>query len=319
MALYKMLFRIYYFILNIDFKIILLNKIKYRFLSYFGILIRNYAKKHLSKSSNKIINTNSSNHKKLIVSLTTFPARIDIVPLVIESIFLQSVQPDKVILWLAESQFSSEKKLPSKLLEQKKRGLEIKFCEDLKPHKKYYYTLKKYPDDIIITLDDDVFYPPFLLKTLYDLYKEYPNCISCTRGHYITFDNNNQIKPYKEWIALRENRPIEPSELILPTGVGGVLYPPNSLNEEIFNKENIKKLCLNADDLWLKIMALKNNTKVVISRDNFYKFITVNKTQINALSHSNLGNEENDKQLAEILDNYDIDIKKENIRWSNSY
>lgn len=317
MILYKTLFYIYYSILNIDFKITILNKIKYKFLMYFEIVIRLYSKKQLSKNSNKMINNNSSNKKKIIVSLTTFPARIDIVPLVIESIFLQSVQPDKVILWLAESQFSSEKKLPSKLLEQKERGLEIKFCEDLKPHKKYFYTLKNYPDDIIITLDDDVFYPPFLLKTLYDLYQDHPNCIACTRGHYITFDNDNQIKPYKEWITLRENRPIEPSKLILPTGVGGVLYPPNSLHEEIFNKENIKELCLKADDLWLKIMAIKKGTKVVISKENFYKFITINKTQTTALSHDNLHNGKNDKQLSKILDNYDIDIKKENIKWSN--
>lgn len=316
MALYKMLFRIYYSILNIDFKIVLLNKIKYRFLLYFEIVIRNYAKKFLLNNNERKENENSFKKKKLIVSLTTFPARIDIVPLVIESIFLQSIQPDKVILWLAKSQFPSEKELPNKLLEQKNRGLEIRFCDDLKPHKKYYYTLKEYQDDIIITLDDDVFYPPFLLKTLYNLYQEHPNCIACTRGHYITFDNNNQIKPYKEWITLRENRPIEPSELILPTGVGGVLYPPNTLDEEIFNKENIKKLCLKADDLWLKIMALKKGTKVVITRENFYKFITVNKTQTNALSHSNLDGGENDKQLAKILNYYEVDIKKENIKWS---
>ena len=44
-------------------------------------------------------------------------------------------------------------------LDQQKRGLTIRFCEDLKAHKKYYYAFKEYPDDIVITVDDDVIYP----------------------------------------------------------------------------------------------------------------------------------------------------------------
>ena len=54
---------------------------------------------------------------KLIVSLTSFPARINTVHQVIESLLNQTKKADKIILWLAPEQFpNGEKDLPEKLL-----------------------------------------------------------------------------------------------------------------------------------------------------------------------------------------------------------
>src|SRR5690606_41001035 len=46
--------------------------------------------------------------KKIIVSLTTFPARIKRVWLVVECLMRQSIKPDIIILYLAESQFPNK-------------------------------------------------------------------------------------------------------------------------------------------------------------------------------------------------------------------
>ena len=81
--------------------------------------------------------------KQLIVSLTSFPLRIGRLWIVIETLLRQKVQPDKIILWLAKSQFpNGDFDLPKKLLKQTKRGLEIRFVdEDIRSYKKFYYTL----------------------------------------------------------------------------------------------------------------------------------------------------------------------------------
>ncbi|WP_019230337.1 hypothetical protein [Sedimentibacter sp. B4] len=246
--------------------------------------------------------------KKIIVSLTTFPKRIDTVWITLESLLRQSIKPDKMILWLAKSEFADGlNSLPASLMNLIDRGLEIRFCENLKPHKKYYYSMKEFPDDIVITVDDDVLYPPDLIKDLILLHLKFPKCICCTRGHLITIDNQNNIQLYSKWI---KNPSVEeiPSKFICPTGVGGVLYPPKSLHPEVFNKDNIIRLSLNADDLWLKVMSLMKGTEIVKSHKYDYEFFSISKTHYSALSKTNVVQNHNDVQLNAILEEYNIKL-----------
>ena len=238
------------------------------------------------------------------VSLTSFPVRIGIVGEVIKSILEQTVKPDRVVLWLAEDQFpAKEADLPASLTELTDRGLEIMWCDDIRPHKKYFYTMQKYPDSIVITVDDDVCYSADTLETLLESYCRYPFAVSALRAHRITFDENNCLKPYNQW-----ERGITtahyPSHALIATGVCGVLYPPRCFGSEAFNKEFIKENCINADDLWLKIMELIYNVPVVLaapSRD----VKTIKGSQTEALYKSNDLADNNDIQFRNILQCYD--------------
>lgn len=243
--------------------------------------------------------------KKVIVSLTSFPARIDDLWIVIECLFRQTYQADKIILWLARPQFEGLE-LPENLLNQQKRGLDIRFIdEDLRSHKKYYYALKEYHKDLVITVDDDVFYPQDTFKELKKYNDLFPNCVVANRGHLIKFKNNSSmILPYKKW---QHNAKIgEASFFLVPTGVGGVLYPPGALSEEVFNKEVFIKKCFMADDLWLKISSLLNGKMVFITPRYKQEFITVGRTQENKLVTSNSLNGGNDQQLRAVLDHYQL-------------
>ena len=71
----------------------------------------------------------------VIVSLTTYPGRIDQVWKTISSLLNQTLKPKRVILWLAKEQFPAGK-LPESVQRLTTRGLEICYCEDLKSHKK---------------------------------------------------------------------------------------------------------------------------------------------------------------------------------------
>lgn len=59
--------------------------------------------------------TDTISEKKIVVSLTSFPARIKKVHIVIESLLNQTIKPDKIILWLSKEQFEHYYVLPSKL------------------------------------------------------------------------------------------------------------------------------------------------------------------------------------------------------------
>ena len=171
---------------------------------------------------------------QIIVSLTSYPARITTVWITISSLLNQSLKPGKIILWLAKEQFP-EQRLPRKLMKLKERGLEIVYCEDLMPHKKYYYVMQQYPNHFIVTADDDILYPENHLEQLWEASKKYPGSIICHWSHRIEFDKEGGFLPYNCWT---DNGEDAPSFLNLAVGCNGILYPPSIMPKETFNQEN---------------------------------------------------------------------------------
>lgn len=201
---------------------------------------------------------------KIIVSLTSYPGRIAVVHEVIKTLLIQNMKPDRIILWLSQDEFAGkEKDLPGELLELIHFGLTICWCDDLKSHKKYFYAMQEFPDDIIITVDDDAYYSPRLTETLYKSFLKYPNAVSCSRANRIVIDKNGNTF-YDQWE--KDYRECCNEEMIdlLPVGVGGVLYPPRCLPKETFDREKIWNICPCQDDLWLKAMELKSNIPAVL-------------------------------------------------------
>lgn len=238
--------------------------------------------------------TNISNDT-IIVSLTSYPARIQNLWMVIKTLLNQKgIDNYKVILWLSEIQFPKGiDSLPKSLAQLIAKGLDVRFVsDDLKSHKKYYYAFKEYPNNIVVTVDDDVLYPPILIKTLLDVHKRYSNCVICNRGIKI-----DKIKSYSKWENVDQF--LTPQNNILPTGIGGVLYPPHCYNKSIFDVEAIKATCINGDDLWLNFMCRLNGTRVVHTGAKF-GFITVLSSQKTALCIENVNHDKNDIQISAI-------------------
>lgn len=256
----------------------------------------------------KKMRINTINKKpEFIVSLTSFPPRIIKVWLVIETLLRQKKKPDKIILWLYEGEFNGRTSLPANLLRLEKRGLEIRFCkENLRPHKKYFYTMLENPDAIIITIDDDMFYPLDLTEKLFNFYRKYQDSIICTLTREIKIDGN-RILPYVEWEYLKKNT--KPSKKNLIMGCGGALFPPNSLHPDVFNTEILKKFALTADDLWLKVMSLRVGTRVVSIGGEYPRFfIPVIQKNRQPLMDFNIGQGQNDKIFKALLEFYKISI-----------
>lgn len=238
---------------------------------------------------------------KLIVSLTSYPARIDIVNQVIESILTQTLSADKVVLWLAPEQFPDKKKaLPKQLLDLIPQGLTIDWYHDIKSYKKLIPALIKYPDDIIVTADDDLIYEKEWLERLFLAYQRNSNGILAHRIHKIRY--SYRLSPYAEWGG--ESKDLIPSFLNFATGVGGVLYPPHSLYKDILNEEKFMKLCPTNDDIWFWAMAVLNSRKPCLIENNYTSIRLIKDTQATALWHENVVNKKNDIQMQDILKAY---------------
>lgn len=219
--------------------------------------------KKIKKEKNKIFNVWGLNKiersPRIIVSLTSYPGRIHTVHKTIDTLLSQTMKPDKVILWLATEQFpEQEKELPKELLRLKKRGLTIEWCEDLKSYKKLIPTLKKYPEDIIVTSDDDAYYADNWLELLYKSYKKESGLfVHCHRITKVYFENGKY-----HVIPAGSSKFSQPSFLHKLTGLGGVLYPPHSLYEDVLNEKLFQKLAPTNDDLWFWFMAILNGVKI---------------------------------------------------------
>lgn len=241
---------------------------------------------------------------EIIISLTSYPARIHTVNQTIESLLNQTMKADKVILWLAPEQFpNKEQDLPLQLLELKEKGLTIDWYHDIKSYKKLIPTLKKYPEDIIITVDDDAIYTPDLIKELYMEHTKNPQDIQCCRAHKIKIGLRN-ILPYKKWEWFNILKTGQKGYNIFFTGLGGVLYPPHCLNERVFNEKKIMDLCPIGDDIWFWAHALLKKTKInIIKKDLRYPQLIIG-TQENALWRKNVENDMNDIQIHAIIKEY---------------
>lgn len=97
--------------------------------------------------------------ERMVVSLTTFPLRIGKVHLTIQSILRQSRPADRILLWLSKEEFPEEAQLPANLLRLKEKGLDIRFCDNIRSFKKVFYTAQEFENDVIVTADDDALYP----------------------------------------------------------------------------------------------------------------------------------------------------------------
>ena len=247
--------------------------------------------------------TDKKRDQKIIVSLTTYPKRISTIWMTIESLMRQTVKPDEIILWLAESQFENGlQDLPDNLLPLQQRGLTIRFCEDIRSHKKYYFALQEYPDDLVVLADDDMFYPRDTIAKLLNMHNQFPKDICCITAQVI--EPSFTAMPSQWRNPKLEEHDLQHSDRVQVFTGSGTLVPPNALPKEAFNREKIKSLCFHADDLWVTFMAHRIGTRITTMK-NWRPFpITIYGTAEGSLYYINAEEKQNDVQWKKLLDYY---------------
>ena len=240
--------------------------------------------------------------EKIIVSMTSFPRRIGVVSEALKTIAIGSLCPDGIILWLLKNEFpKGNDDLPASLLEMSRDGLvTVRWCDnDIGSNKKYLYTMKEYPDDNVITVDDDLYFSKDLVRSLYLTHLEFPNEIIASRCHIPVMSSPQSLAPYREWIKAVDIVRYTPSGILFFTSGAGTLFPPGAVTEEFLCEDTIKEICRFQDDLWLNTAALMTGRKVVrIRRSDRLNYIPG--TQENTLFRKN-GEHGNDESLKKIV------------------
>lgn len=233
----------------------------------------------------------------LVVTLTSYPPRFAHLGKTLRSLLDQTVAADHTILWIAHADMDQ---LPRDVLTLRDHGLEIRACEDLRSYKKLIPAWREDPARYFVTADDDVYYPPHWLAALVETARAHPRMVVAHRARVVEFGPDGHFAPYKDWPLLEGAQQSGPvPTLVMPTGIGGVLYPPNAFADEVCDQALFMQLAPHADDIWFYWMARRAGVdqRVATKPSNVVDWPT---SQADGLFMSNLMGDGNDRQLAAV-------------------
>ena len=236
--------------------------------------------------------------ENVIVSLTSYPARIEDVWMTISCLLRQTYLPYKIILWLSKEQFENVD-IPQSLLVLLSDTFEIKYVDgDLRSHKKYYYAFRIFHDKIVITVDDDIIYASDMVESLIKAHERYPNDVLCRYAKNIGRSDLENLTAYRQWKGASA---LNNGDIFFGSG-GGTLFQPSKMIDEVTNIITAQQLTPLADDIWLNAMARLSNQRIRLITNELYLFF--DKDESTSLSHSNVGESQNDVQLRNIIEYY---------------
>jgi hypothetical protein len=214
---------------------------------------------------------------KIIVSLTTIPARIQHIQPVIDSILNQSVKPDSIDLFVPyQYNKRSLGVIDPGLLPE---GVNIEWVEnDLGPATKILPATLKYKgmqDLVIIYCDDDRIYDYNWIKRLTDIAKTDTNACVAESCFSVTYQLSRVAWRDKRPIAYRLLRTLSlglfrPYQKMndycdIAEGFGGVLVRPHFFCPEAFD---IPDILWTVDDIWLSGWLAINGHKILRTSGN---------------------------------------------------
>lgn len=245
------------------------------------------------------LNTEKRSLPRIIVSLTTYPARNAATYYAVKSLMLQSVKADKIELWLASSQYP--KGIPTIFKPLIDRGLTVKFCDDLRSHKKYFYVLQnQQSDEVVVTFDDDIIYEYDAIEKLIRAHQRFPDCMICNRTQKIVLDDKGMAQ-YRKWRLYNDVKPNVPTIGLIPSTGAGCLYPYGVVTPNFFDWDTIKGNALTADDLWIGFNCIDSGLRIVKTVSHPATLVNVRSSQNSSLTSVNDVGGENQRVIDRLL------------------
>jgi len=246
----------------------------------------------------------------VVVSFITIQSRLAMLEPCIKSLINQSVTPDSIVLWLCEDDYFgknaiSKNSIPQYIYKYEKKGLlTVKWTKNIGPFTKLIPALSDFSDKKIVTADDDTIYPRTWLKDLIRVSDKNPGTIVCHRGaEMLLSEDGSSLKEYNSW---PEFVSLMPSMRLFPTGKDGVLYPPGSFTNEVFNEEVFRELTPFNDDIWFKIMSLINGVQCIKIKPIHRDYKIIEGSGLVELQNDNVVKKMNDVYLSNAFDKYNL-------------
>jgi len=248
------------------------------------------------------LHSTRSGQLPVIVTFTSIPSRLNVIHLTVRSLLAQELKPQKIVLWLNHS---LRNQIPKALNDLQGDLFEIRFEALESSHRKLIFSLEAFPNQILVTCDDDLMYNPSWLARLYAEHLHHPRDVIAHECRLIRFDADGKPLPYNEWKTESRCGVTEP--WLLPIGYGGVLYPPHALAPEVQDRELFMRLTPRADDLWFKAMAYVAGTQARRSSNPGEKPRPIIGSQKFSLQKTNVRKDGNYQQWLALCEHFGFD------------
>ena len=228
------------------------------------VVIPNKVKEYFSNT----INNNTITKSTLLVSMTSYPARIFGIYEVFISLLHQSadISTYQCFLTLAKEEFiKGEKELPLEVQKLINNGwVKLIWYHNIYSHKKLMPILNNYPENDILIVDDNIIRTNNFIEIFQNDHIIYPKEIIC--GTFMNyFDNNLEQKRFNGYKDKKFGEFNSVPNIIFHTaipasGVGGILYPKHTFSDKrFFNETLYMTLCPTSDESWQYIFNIIEN------------------------------------------------------------
>lgn len=285
------------------------NFMSLRYLVFSDWLKKIRIRKAIKQMQNGLLMSNISKDD-IICSITSYGKRVcDALPYMLYSLLTQTRLPKKVVVYLDNEHWNDEQ-LPSLLKKLQRVGVEFYYCEDIRSYKKLIPALRMFPDNPIITLDDDFYYYPQYIEDMTRAYEQSDKQTVLGQWGCIPEKKDDKYIPYNEWKDCKygdEHSPISFFGCCC-------CYPPHIFDEEILKSDIFMKLCPTADDIWFWAMEERQHIRrAYIEPHGFGLNIYVNRIEEYDLSlqstlmYINGALGKNNQQLQDVLQYYNLE------------
>jgi hypothetical protein len=190
--------------------------------------------------------------RRVIVSLSTVPDRINNLSPTIRSLLKQTRPPDEIVLAIPE--FSVREQRPyvvPKYISRLPRVRVLHCAEDWGPATKFIGAIQDElaagrKNTLIMVVDDDRLYPRDALETYLYYSEQLPNAALCFRGaampSTLDWDDAKMIRASE----VREPRPVA-----VITGCGSYLIQPRFFDKSLWDYSVAPQIAFDIDDIWI--------------------------------------------------------------------
>src|SRR5213080_2603364 len=201
-------------------------------------------------------------NRRIIVSLSTVPDRINNLRPTIRSLLKQTRPPDEIVLAIPE--FSVREQRPyvvPKCIFQLPRVRVLRCREDYGPATKFIAAIQDElaagrENTLIMVVDDDRLYPRDALETYLHFNNQFPDAALCFRGAAMpsTLDWDDAKMIYAK--DLRDPRPVA-----VITGCGSYLVQPRFFDQSLWNYSVAPSVAFYIDDIWISAWLSRRGVK----------------------------------------------------------
>ena len=246
----------------------------------------------------------------IVVSITSYGKRVhDALPYMLYSLLIQTILPKKIVVYLDYDNWSLVN-LPWQLKRLQEVGVDIRFCKDIRSYKKLIPALLNFPNNAILTLDDDIYYNRNYMEWMTTAYNASDKRTVLGQWGCIPTKMDGNYIPYNQWPDCKKGTKNDEKSFI---GCCGICYPPHIFDDEIFNEEVFMQLCPIADDIWFWVMQ----ERLGIERQyiepwgrgyhtSVNRIEEFDRTQTGTLMSQNLIAGKNNQQLFNVVEYYNI-------------